>query len=492
MVGILAKILGFLRDVSLAHFYGSNYITDAYIVASTIPTQLFYFLGHAIATSFIPMYTSIKSKYGRKKADEYSNKIITISTLFAFLLFSFCFFNADLVIRIFASGFSKESFELAVELLKLCSISFLFYTYTWIFTAYLQIYNRFVVTSMISIPLNIVLITSIPISYYFGVYFLGIGITMGTILQFLLLIPSIRKTEYRFRLDFVFNTKELKETIHIVLPVFLSVAVDRINNIVDKNIASTIMIGAITIINYASVINSSIQQILITSLISILYAKISSYVSNDEKEKVVSTIIRAFRMMIFILLPATFGIILLSYPVINMFYGRGSLDSNSILITSNCLSIYSISILFCSMRDLLIKIFYSYKKTRITFFNSIISVSVNIVLNVILSYFFGIYGLIVATVCASIVAYCLLLIQLKKIVAINYQKIISFAFKILLMSVIMYFLCAITKNMLLDCVSNFILIITIALEGTLIYILLAKLLKIKEMEQVFYLIKRKL
>lgn len=54
-----SKIVGFFRDVILSYAYGTSTISDAYLIAYTIPGVIFGFIGTGIATSYIPMYIDI-------------------------------------------------------------------------------------------------------------------------------------------------------------------------------------------------------------------------------------------------------------------------------------------------------------------------------------------------------------------------------------------------------------------------------------------------
>ena len=60
---ILAKVLGFCRELSLAFSYGAGSVSDAYVVAFTLPTILFSGLGTAMLTSYISVYTDLQQNH---------------------------------------------------------------------------------------------------------------------------------------------------------------------------------------------------------------------------------------------------------------------------------------------------------------------------------------------------------------------------------------------------------------------------------------------
>ncbi len=73
---MLAKVLGFGRELALATAYGTSSYSDAYLVAINIPTVVFTSIGAALGTSYIPVYYDVQSKSGDKKANLFTNNII--------------------------------------------------------------------------------------------------------------------------------------------------------------------------------------------------------------------------------------------------------------------------------------------------------------------------------------------------------------------------------------------------------------------------------
>jgi putative peptidoglycan lipid II flippase len=102
-VTILSKLFGFGREIVLAHYYGASSITDAYIIALTIPTTLFVLIGRGVATSYIPIYTNIEKNRNVVEADIFTSNLINIIMLIstAMILFSLVF--TEQIVKIFAS-----------------------------------------------------------------------------------------------------------------------------------------------------------------------------------------------------------------------------------------------------------------------------------------------------------------------------------------------------------------------------------------------------
>ena len=60
---IIAKILGFGRELVLAAGYGTSIYSDAYVTAMNIPQVIFAIIGSTLATVLIPMYMEVHNSY---------------------------------------------------------------------------------------------------------------------------------------------------------------------------------------------------------------------------------------------------------------------------------------------------------------------------------------------------------------------------------------------------------------------------------------------
>lgn len=67
VVIIVCKFFGMLRDVVVANYFGTSNVSDAYLIAVSVPTLLFYFIGHALLTAYLPMFDGISAYVNKVK-----------------------------------------------------------------------------------------------------------------------------------------------------------------------------------------------------------------------------------------------------------------------------------------------------------------------------------------------------------------------------------------------------------------------------------------
>lgn len=405
---IFSKLLGMLRDVVLANYFGTSGISDAYLTASTVPTLLFYFIGHALSTAFLPMYSNMKLSQGKEKADGYANNLLTVSLLLSTVLVVLLVCFPSWIIRIFAPGFHWETVELAASFVRSSALSLYFMTAVSVWTGYLQATNNFIIPASISVPRNLIVMCSISLAAIWDVRILGVGLLLAYIAEALLLYPFVRKEGYRVQLAVDWQSSELRETLYIVLPILLGTSVGQINKFIDKALASTLAEGAVSAMSYASVINNAIQEVLSTGLITILFADCSHLVSKGEHALVKRKLLNVTNIFVVLLIPASVGILLLSSQIVTALLCRGSFDAESVRMTTAAMQCYTVGLCFLAVRDTLVKIFYAYKMTKLVTRATVASVVMGIILKLVLCKPFGMYGLAIATSLSAVI-HCVML-----------------------------------------------------------------------------------
>lgn len=416
---IIAKLIGLMRDIVLANYFGTTNISDAYITASTVPTLLFYFIGHSLSTAYIPMYNKVKVAIGEKSAQKYSNNLLTAALIIATIIVVILLAFPMVTVKLFAVGFDTETAQIASKLIRISAPSIYLMTMINICGGYLQANKSFLAPAAISLPRNIAIIVSIALAASLGTDILGWGLLASYVLEFLFLAPFVIKKGYVYKPYLNLKDEDLKQTLYIVAPILLGMSVSQINKIIDRSLASTFVEGGLSALTYGSFINTAISEVLVTGIITILFSKCAEYVAKGEDEKVVKQYSSTINTMLFILIPATVGILVLAKPIVSLLLSRGCFDETSLEMTSSALRFYALCLCFTALRDVTVKIFYAYKNTKATTITSIISICINIGLNFLLSHFMGINGLALATSIAitiqTIVLYIILKKKLKKI-----------------------------------------------------------------------------
>lgn len=474
ILSVVVKFLGFSRDLVLAHFYGASNITDAYLVATTLPITLFSFVGVAISSTFIPISAEIGNLERKNKfTTGVLISIVSLSLLFITTVNLF----PSYIVKILAFGFDVETTEIAISMLRVSIINVFFSGLIFLSVAYLNSNKRFIVPLIRSIPFDLFVIGSIVISYYTSnTIVLTLGIVLSVLIEFLFIFPFAFKNGFKFSRPNKESWKYTKTMIILSIPAILSSTVGELNGLIDRSIASTVGYGSISSLTYSGRIIAAFIGIFVTSLITIYYPRLSETFLEDKK-KYFETIKKVSYEVLFLTTPLCFGSIVLGRVLIKLLYGWGNVDSNSLLDISNTFFMYSISIVFWGMRDLLNTVFYSQKRTIFPCVVTLVSLSLNIGLNFALIKPLGLQGLALATSISIIVNFVILFSKLIYEKSIFVKKTLIETSKIILAGLIMAVSLFFGIKLLSGHLNNIAIFIIGLLVGSLIYLGLCILFK---------------
>ena len=414
VVIIISKLVGMFRDIILANYFGTSNISDAYLIASSVPTLLFYFIGHSLATAYIPMYNKVKAVDGEEKAQDFSNNLLNISLVLSTVIVLVLLLFPGLVVNIFAVGFDVQTAKIAARLIRISAPSIYLMTIVYICSGYLQANKSFLAPAAISLPRNTAIVVSVILAASLGTDILGWGLFAAYILEFLFLLPFVIRNGYRYRPVISVRDEDITKTVQIVTPVLIGMCVSQINKIVDRSMASTIVEGGISALSYASIINNAVQEVLVTGIITILFASCSKLVAESKHEQVKEKLENTLNSILFLLVPASIGIIGLSRPIVELVLCRGEFNEKSLEMTVEALQCYTSGLLFMAVRDTLVKVFYAYKDTTTTTKTAITSIVLNIALNIILGRLIGVKGLALSTSISTLFNCTVLYVLLRK------------------------------------------------------------------------------
>lgn len=413
-ITIIAKIFGLLREISLSYVYGTGPTADAFLVSFFIPSILINGINLGIATGFIPIYSEIYNSKGRIQADIFTNNVVNLTLILSTLSTIPAIFFVDEIISLAAIGLEGEVLEQAVFFARMVMTSIVVASVAGVYRGYLQAYKHFAVTVITTIIMNLAIIISIFISGKSGYKLLGFGTGLGMNLQYLIFIPGILSTGYRYVPTLDIKDKNLTKMTGLAFPILLGVLVNEVNIIVDKSIASTLQIGAISALNYSSGIQEFVVGVVILSIITVRYTDMSELSARGEYEKLTENYNYTLKSILFLVIPATLGLMAFSREIIVLLFFRGAFDITSLEITSEALFYYSFGIVGIALSSVVQRIYYSIKSIKEAILISIGSVTLNIILNLWLSKIFGIPGLAMATSLAMTLSGLVSVILLKK------------------------------------------------------------------------------
>jgi putative peptidoglycan lipid II flippase len=497
----LSRILGMIRDIVIAYLFGAGQVTDAFWVAFRIPNLLRrLFAEGTLTVSFIPVFTGRLEHGGKEKAKVISDSIFTILVCLLILISAVGIIFSPYIVKIFASGFNEQAFNLAVLLNRIMFPYILFISLTALSMGILNSLKHFFAPSFSPVLFNICMILfAILLHDYFDIPIvsLAVGVIIGGIIQFLFQIPFLRSRHFLFKPKLLFNNPDIKKIFTLIVPQIFGLAVYNLNIIVNTQYASYLPEGTVSYLFLSERLIEFPLGIIAVSLATVLLPNFSSYIAKGDLNKFKETYIQSVRILFYILVPATFGLIALSQPICNILYQRGEFGYQQMLFTSQCLYGYAIGLWAVGLIRITVPAFFAQKDTKTPVYVAFCAFIINAVLGYLLSFRFELnhLGLALASSVSSIFNICLLLYFIdKKIVRIEITGLLKYMSKIVIIGLIMgisvfkisQFADWSQSDITLEKVFALGLCISV---GLFIYSILSKLLKIEEFDKIIKIIR---
>lgn len=486
---LIAKLLGFIRELMLSFFFGTTGVSDAYLISQTIPGTIFQFVGTGLTTCFIPIYYKVLRKEGRNAGNVFTNKIVTIVLVFSTVVMALVWVFTPVFVKIFAAGFQGQTLSYAIVFTRIGICSLYFSALIYVYNSFLQANNIFGPTAFAAIPNSLVIIVSIMLGSLWNLWALSVGSTLAPAAQLIVLWPVVYKLGFRLRLNFRWKDSYLKLFFKMMVPVILGVSINEINTLIDRSVASQVSVGGISALTYANSLIMLIQGGFAQPVATVFYPNISKEVGKKNIAKAKELLQNAIEVILIGLIPITIGFIIYAQPITKALFGRGAFDEQAVSMTSTAVTFYAIGIVFVGLRELLSRYYYAYSDTKTPMKNAIIGMLTNIILNLTLSRIIGIGGLALATSVSAFITTGIMWVECKTKTAGGRLSLkVVELLKIVVASIVMGG-CSFVLYQALDSPELIRLTISVAVGG-IVYLLLLLILRVKMAFRIIQNIKR--
>lgn len=483
---VLAKLLGFVREMVLAYSFGAGAVSDAYVICFSIPTVIFAGLGTAIMTCYISVYSELEVN-NPKKLRQFHNSTTSLILLISATLIGVFQAFAEPIVKLFAVGFDPATLQFAVGLARIMVISLLFIALSYMLQGYLQMKGSFVAVGLVSVPMNIFVIATILLAKDDSIITLGMGPVLGyAVAVGMLLGVGIRKG-YTYWPQLKLRDPSLHKLLKLVLPIFAGRTIIQINALIDRSLGSTLVEGSVSALNYANRVFGVVTSVFVVSLVTAVFPQLSRQNAKKNTRSIKKTTRTGMGMVTLIVLPMSAALIFFAQPIVRILFERGAFDQTAVTLTAESLTFYSIGLIFYSYRDVLSNVFYSMQDTKIPTINSIAAVVLNIGLNYALVGPMAHKGLALATSLSSIITVISLMISLRrKIGRMGWRSLFISGIKMLVGTGVMI---AAAKGAywgvetLLKTTQPLLPMIAAACVGVVVYVVVLLLLGTREMAQ---------
>ncbi len=508
VVTIVSKLIGFVRDIIIANYYGAAMVSDAYYYAYQIPSLSLILLG-GVGGPFHSATVAIFSKLIpnlQEKPSEYVNKLystfMTATIIFFLALSAIMFIFPRQIMGLIISGGSPDMINLAATHLKIMTPLLVIGGIVGIYYGILIIYRQFMLPNLSPIIMSLAIIGVVIAapSDQKG-YALAWATTIGAILQLIIQYPNIRKLGYKLKPNFAFtNNPEFKEICELLFPAVLSSTVGQIHIYVDMFFTSSISEGAWTAIGYANRVFQFPVGILVTAFLVPLFPIFAKLVADKDYNGIKNYFNKGVGVLFFGAIPIIIGILVVGMDAVRLVFERGLFDEKATFMVTEALWFLSVSIIPYVFRDSITRVYYSFNDSKTPFVVAFSSIVLKLVLNYVLisKMHFGIGGITLSTSLVTLFNACVLGMFITKKMDMDYKSLFINLLKMVVAGVItggICYLCAFEFDKFVHLAKvpfEIIKITFIAIVCMIIYIPLNLLFKMEYAGELFNRLSAKL
>ena len=371
---ILAKGLGFFRDIIFAGTFGEAVEAAIYSQVFGLVNLIFTGIGVALSSLVIKNLNKAENA-GREKA--YAASFLRKSIFWLILAAAGVALFAKPIVNVILSDLSPEETALAVKMMYLMAPSLIFVVVAYIVSGLLQNKQVYFITSIMSLPFNVLIISTLLFENV-DIMAVALVTTIGWFLHIVIQLPAFYKKGYSFLEK---NDKSLakKDKNPEILWIFISNMMFQLCVYIDRAFVGSADVPAI---KYASDLFITISSVFVVAMSTVVFPAISKNYEEGQISYVNELVQYIITIMTAIFLPFLLVVGFFGEDVIRLFYEGGNFTHDLTITVSKMFFIYSLGILGYVAQDLFNKILYLAGKYKYTVIGTIVVVIANVLLNI--------------------------------------------------------------------------------------------------------------
>ena len=401
---VLSRVTGIARDIALAAALGFFLVSDTYSLGNSLPTIVYILVvGGALNAVFIPqLVRRMESDADDGKA--YADRLLTLTGSVLIVLAIGAVIAAPWIVDLYTpADYPQEQFELAVAFARLCLPQIFFYG---VYTMLAQVLNsrgKFGAPMFAPIANNIVAIATFALFIAVAgtsaaadgvlttgqVLLLGIGTTLGVVVQALILFPVLSRAGYTWRPRFDWRDQGLGKAAKLAGWTIGLVLVNQITYVVITRLAAQANVDAaaagvtaagITTYQKAHLVFMLPHSVITISIVTALLPALSRLAHEGKLKEVGADVAGAMRIVAALIVPVAALLLVLGSDVSVVLFGYGAATTEQAAVMGDIVSIFMLGLLPFTLFYVLLRGFYSLEDTRTPFFVTVAFSAVMLVL----------------------------------------------------------------------------------------------------------------
>lgn len=401
---LASRVMGFIRDILIAAFFGAGPVAEAFQVAFALPNMFRRFFAEgAFNMAFVPMFSK-KLESGEDARQFAQNAMAGLATVLIGLTLIAQLFMPWFVLAM-ASGFAgDERFDLATDFARICFPYILFISLAALLSGVLNSMGRFAAAAAAPVVLNIILISAMAATWALGgnvALALAWGVPVAGVAQMALVWIAASRAGIRLMPQLPRFTPEIRRLAMIAAPAALAGGVVQVNLLVGRQVASYFD-GAIQWLAVADRLYQLPLGVVGIAIGVVLLPDLSRKLQSADEAGGRHAFNRATEFALALTLPAAVGLLVVPEAVVSVLFERGAFTGEDARNTALALSVYAIGLPAFVLQKVFQPLYFARENTKTPFYFALVSMVLNAVLAIGLSGQFGYLAAAIGTTLSSV------------------------------------------------------------------------------------------
>ncbi len=383
----VSRIFGLLREMLMSHFLAASVVADAFIVAFKFPNFFRRFFAEgAFNAAFVPEFAGVLASTNKKNANELANQVFSwlVLVLSTFVILVVIFTPS--IIHLIAPGFcsTPDRLQYAIEFTRITFPYILFISLAALLSGILNSLDRFAAAAATPVLLNIFMIGAFLIAVEDRGFYLCVSVILAGIVQFLWLYFVTMRNGFVLRLQKPVLSPSVLKILKLMVPGAIGAGVMQINIFIDMILASTLQTGSLSYLYYADRLNQLPLSIFGIAIGTVLLPSLSKSLRAGQLEEAANLQEKALLLGLRLSIPSALGLIVLSYPIIDLIYGHGDFSIVHVEATAPALAAFAVGLPAYTLSKVFTTSFFAKQNTKTPLKIGMITVCCNLGLNLLL------------------------------------------------------------------------------------------------------------
>jgi putative peptidoglycan lipid II flippase len=416
----LSRVLGLVREVVAATYFGAHGKINAFTVAFQIPNLVRALVADAaLSSAFVPVFSELLEKGDRKRAWRVASSLFWLMLLGLSALAALFILVAPWVIGIF--GNPGHDRALAVGLSRVLFPIVTLLGVSGIVVGILNSYDHFTVPALSPVFWNLAIIVGLVIgvpqahSMNTKLYVYAASILVATVIQVFLPMPWLRGRDGRLQLVLDWRDPAVRRVFKLMVPVTLGLGLINVNAVIDTFFASRLINAdlAPTAIQKAFLVYMLPQGMFSVAIATVLFPTLSRFAAREDMDGFRRTVGTGLRQIAFLLVPTAIVSAVLAEPIIRILFQHGHWRPEDTPVVADALAAFSAGLLFNGAMLMLNRAFFSLQSNWVPTAIALGNLFLNALLDLAF-YRFGVWGIPLSTALCNIAGAWALLVLLRR------------------------------------------------------------------------------